>query len=68
LGNKEGLAISLANQDELIAQKMGKPREALPLVEEVYDLAIKNSLSALSQQIKPILDAIKDMMKSSDKK
>ena len=38
------------------------------LAEEAYDLAIKNSLSALSQQIKPILDAIKDMMKFSDKK
>jgi tetratricopeptide (TPR) repeat protein len=63
LGNPGGLAVSLFKQADLLAFTIGKPKDALPFVEEAYNLAIKYGLSALSQQIKPKLDVI-TMLKS----
>lgn len=54
-----GLATALANQAVVLAQKMGKPRKALPLAEEAHRLAIEHGLTALAQQIKPILDSVR---------
>jgi tetratricopeptide (TPR) repeat protein len=64
LGNPQGLAASLAIQAKYLAFKIGKPKDALPLVEEAYNLSIKCGLSALSQGIKPILDGVMTMLKS----
>ena len=55
LGNPDGLARSLANQAGLLAEKMARPQEALPLAEEAHQLATDHSLDALAKQIKFIL-------------
>jgi nephrocystin-3 len=57
LRNPDGLATSLTNQSLIQIQK-GKKREALSLAKEAYELATRHGLSALAQQIKPILDII----------
>jgi hypothetical protein len=59
LGNKDGLASSLANQALILAHEMRKPQEALLLAEEAYQLAVNHGLKTLAQQIKPILDEIR---------
>ncbi len=59
LGTPEGLAYSLANQALLLAGKMGRPREALPLVEEAHRLATEHGLHAVAKQIKPMLDLVR---------
>jgi len=53
LGSKEGLAISLSKQAVLLASKLNRPREALPLAEESYRLATEHGLL-----IKSILEYI----------
>jgi hypothetical protein len=55
LGDTAGLARSLANQAFLLGLTMGRPRAALPLAEEAYRLASQHGLTALAQQIRPIL-------------
>ena len=52
------MAYSLANKGGLLAQKMGRPRDALPLAEEAYKMATDCGLTSLAQQIKPFLDYI----------
>jgi len=59
LGNKEGLAYSLANQAMMLYENMHKPDEALLLAEEAYRIATGHGMTALAQQIKPIVDKIK---------
>jgi tetratricopeptide (TPR) repeat protein len=58
LGTVQGLAYSLINQATLLAQGMGRPREAVKLAEEAYRLATDHGLIELAKQIKPLLDAI----------
>ena len=58
LGNKEGLATTLANQAILLYEHMHKADEALLLAEEAYRIATDHGMTALAQQIKPIVDAI----------
>jgi tetratricopeptide (TPR) repeat protein len=62
LGNPEGLARSFANQALLLAEGMGSPLEALPLVEQAYRLATDHGLTALARQIKPILDMVRSKL------
>jgi hypothetical protein len=58
LGDPRGLATSLGNQASLLG-KMGRPaREALPFAEEAYRLANQHGLTALADQIRPILDRL----------
>jgi tetratricopeptide (TPR) repeat protein len=59
LGSIEGLAISLVNQAELLADKMAHPQQALPLAEQAYRLAHERDLIALARQIRPILDSVR---------
>ncbi|MFO7905340.1 MAG: tetratricopeptide repeat protein [Planctomycetota bacterium] len=56
--NIQDLTVSLFNQAEILAFQMGKGREALPLAEEAHRLARESGLTALAQQVKPILDEI----------
>ncbi len=60
LGNKNGLAYSLANQAYLLHKNMHKTDEALLLAEEAYRIATGHGMTALAQQIKPIVDKIKN--------
>ena len=59
LGDKAGLARSLFNQSNLLAEKMNQLEEGLCLAEEAYKIATENHFDALAQQIKPILESIK---------
>lgn len=58
MGYKEGLARSLANQ-ALLLRDMRRSRDGLRLAEEAYQLASSHGLTALAQQIKPILDRLR---------
>jgi len=64
LGNPDGLARCLASQALILGpgwrsrRGMGRRREALPLAEEAYRLANQHGLTALAQQIEPILDRL----------
>jgi tetratricopeptide (TPR) repeat protein len=51
----EGLIISLANQAHLLAGQLDRPKEALPLAEESFQLAMKCGLNELAQQVNAIL-------------
>jgi tetratricopeptide (TPR) repeat protein len=62
LGDPVGLALSLANQASLLAGPMGKAREALPLAEEAYRLAVDHGLTVLAQQVKQILDYVRSKL------
>jgi len=62
LGNVDSLSISLTNQAVLLARKLNRPREALPLVEEAYKLASTHALTRCIGQIKPIRDRILAMI------
>jgi hypothetical protein len=55
-GYMYGLAISLGNQADLLANEMGRPHDALPLAEEAYAIGTAQGLNALAEQIKPLLD------------
>jgi hypothetical protein len=55
---REGLARSLANQARL-AQRMNRPGEAVPQLEEAYRIAADHGLNALARQIKAILDSVR---------
>ena len=57
--DRVGLTISLMNQASLLAQNLGRPHEGLPLAEEAHRIAKANGLSALVQQIEPILASIR---------
>jgi tetratricopeptide (TPR) repeat protein len=58
LGNPQGLVRSLTNQ-ALLSQNMGHPQEGLPLAEEAYRLATEHGLTALAEQVRPILESIR---------
>jgi HEAT repeat protein len=57
LGDWAGLAISLSNQASLLEQT-GREREALPLAEEAYRLAIQHDETALADRARAILDRL----------
>lgn len=58
LKNYSVLVSVLTNMGELLTDKMGKPQEALPLIEEAYNLAKDNDLNVVAQKIKPILESV----------
>ena len=60
------LVIVLSNQVFLLAIDLNRPREALPLVEEVYTLASKHILTGLIGQIKHIRDQILAMIRKTE--
>ena len=60
LGNKEGLATTLASQAILLYNNMHKSDEALLRAEEAYRIATGHGMTALAQQIKSIVDMIKN--------
>ena len=62
LNRPDGLAISLANQAQLQAFKLSRPKEALPLAEQAVDIAMKHGLTALVEQIEPIVTAIRGLV------
>jgi nephrocystin-3 len=59
IGSFEGLAASLYNQAILLARKKGKPREALPMAEEAYRVAVRAGLSPLANMIAPFLASLR---------
>jgi len=59
IGNPEGLAISLTNQASLLGVRMGRRREALPLVAEAYEVATQHGLTALAGPIRQLLDGLR---------
>jgi hypothetical protein len=59
LGNENSLAISLINQAALLTEK-GKHQAALSLAEEAYRLTKAHGYTALTKQIKTILNNIRD--------
>jgi hypothetical protein len=62
LDDKNELAISMMNQVLLLDTKMGEADKALPLAEEAYKIASQNSLHALAEQIKPILESVRSKL------
>ena len=60
LGHASGLATSLRNQAVLLADG-ARPRDALALAEEAYEIAVGAGLTRLAQQIQPVLDAVRGM-------
>jgi hypothetical protein len=58
LGNVNGLAISLVNQARALAQ-MHELDAAVSCAEESHNIATQHGLTALAQQIKPILDWVR---------
>jgi hypothetical protein len=58
-GNSEGLSVALSNQAELISDQRNRPKDALPLAEEAYQLSSEHGYAVLAQQVKPILDSIR---------
>jgi hypothetical protein len=62
LNAPEGLAMSLANRAGLLAQHLGRPREALPLAEEACRLATAHGLTALAEPAKRILDFVRSKL------
>ena len=65
-GDVRGLSISLANQAELLFEKMNRPREALPLAVEAHRLAAEHGYAALSEQFKAILDRVLSRLTEAD--
>jgi len=65
LGSKDGLATCLINQASLLGLNLKRAREALPLAEEAYALAVQHGYAALAQQIAPILAIIRRAVQSS---
>jgi hypothetical protein len=59
VGSPAGLARSLANQARLLGLCMGRPQDGLPLAEEAHRLATEHAVTALADQIRPILDSIR---------
>ncbi len=59
LGTSSGLAQALNNQAVMLSSKIGQNKEALPLAEEAYNLAMKSGQLALAKQIKSTLDLIR---------
>jgi tetratricopeptide (TPR) repeat protein len=57
----EGLAQMLTNYGMMLAEDLGRPTEALPLIEEAYALMTAHGLSQshLAQRIKPALDYVR---------
>ena len=62
LNDPAGLAISLVNQASLLAFRLSRPEDGLPLAEEAAGIATKHGLRALAQQIEPILNRIRDLV------
>jgi hypothetical protein len=60
LGDPRGLVISLVNQAAVLTDM--RRREALPLAEEAYELAVRNGLLELASQIKSLLDRARVLM------
>jgi hypothetical protein len=60
LGKKDGLSISLGNQALLMSDKLGRHQEALPLAEEAYQIASTHGLAGTANQIKVILEKIRE--------
>jgi len=52
----------LANQVGIVADEKHQPADALPLIEEAYRLAQDYGYSALSEQIRPILEKTRAML------
>lgn len=59
LDSPQGLAAMLTNYGMMLAEDLGRPNEALPLIEEAYSLATAHGLSQLAQQIRPALDYVR---------
>jgi tetratricopeptide (TPR) repeat protein len=58
LGDPQGLASCLISQ-AFIHLSVGRPREGLPKAEEAYQVASQHRLGALTQQIRPVLDQLR---------
>ncbi len=56
MGNAEGLAISMFNQAITLAQKMSRPRDALPIAEEAFRIANEHGFVAMVRQFQPFVD------------
>jgi tetratricopeptide (TPR) repeat protein len=65
LGNPEGLAIVLFNQAEVLAHDAGRARDALPVAEEAQRLAAAHGLTALAEQVGPLLAGLRGSTASS---
>jgi tetratricopeptide (TPR) repeat protein len=65
-GNKDGLSTSLINQAELLSDKLGRHQEALPLAEEAYQIASTHGLTQIANQIKVILEKIREKIEAQN--
>jgi hypothetical protein len=58
---KEGLAYSLVNKASMMAHKLSRPEEGLPLAKEALEIAEQHGYKALADQIRPILKGIEEL-------
>ncbi|MFH2057647.1 MAG: tetratricopeptide repeat protein [Pseudomonadota bacterium] len=62
-GNISELAVSLHDQAEILSQKLNRHREALPLIQEAYQLAIENNLEDFIEPFEKLLNDVQLKLK-----
>ena len=60
------LALALANQAFLLAHKLNKSQDALPLINEAYELTTVHGLSLLADKLQPTYDLVQWLCSPSD--
>lgn len=63
LGTVESLAVTLANQASLLAYKMARPHEALPLAEMAYRLMNDHGLTDRANELLPFLNDLRSLVR-----
>ena len=58
IGNKKGIVLSLTNQAGIFLYERQNPREALPLLEEAYQIAVSSGFESLVKQLRIYLDKV----------
>lgn len=60
-GDPEGLVESLYNQTIILATRLNRLHEALPLINEAHDLSLRRGLIDLARKTKPLLEYIRKL-------
>ncbi|MFZ1897739.1 DUF4011 domain-containing protein [Methanoregula sp.] len=61
IGNKKGIVLSLTNQAGIFLYERQDPGEALPLLEEAYQIAVSSGFESLVRQLRMYLDKVQKL-------